>query len=147
MGMKTSRTNFSLAWIVNRCRINRTSRQPWIKTMVEEMEEKSRGTVAFSLFSTLSGYTLPHYVSATPFEPALCTTGHSLWIYVEEKFIRKLDNARIKSAGFQVLSWPFHPPLLHICIRVHARIARKEAEKRGLGEEQRCSRLCKINSV
>lgn len=59
MGMKTSRTNFSLAWIVNRCRINRTSRQPWIKTMVEEMEEKSRGTVAFSLFSTLSGYTTP----------------------------------------------------------------------------------------
>lgn len=37
-GMKTSRTNFSLAWIVNRCRIKRTSRQPWIKTMVEEME-------------------------------------------------------------------------------------------------------------
>lgn len=38
-GTKTSRTNFSLAWVVNRCRIKRTSRQPWIKTMAEEMEE------------------------------------------------------------------------------------------------------------
>lgn len=131
--MKTSRTNFSLAWIVNRCRINRTSRQPWIKTMVEEMEEKSRGTVAFSLFSTLSGYTLPHYVSATPFEPALCTTGHSLWIYVEEKFIRKLDNAR--TAGFQVLSWPFHPPLLHICILVFMLGLRVRRQKREAWEK------------
>lgn len=39
--MKTSRINFSLAWIVNRCRIKRTSRQPWIKTM-EETDEKEK---------------------------------------------------------------------------------------------------------
>lgn len=41
-GMKTSRTNFSPAWIVNRCRIKRTSRQPEIKTMVEEEENEQK---------------------------------------------------------------------------------------------------------
>lgn len=41
-GMKTSRTNFSPAWIVNRCRIKRTSRQPEIKTMVEEEKNEQK---------------------------------------------------------------------------------------------------------
>lgn len=42
-GMKTSRTNFSPSWIVNRSRIKRTSRQPEIKTTEEAWAEEVEG--------------------------------------------------------------------------------------------------------
>lgn len=50
--------------------------------------------VAFSFLSLFNPFWIHPPRLRHPFEPALCTTGCGLWIYVEEKFIRKLDNAR-----------------------------------------------------